>query len=114
MRLYNRNDVAARKVLTEVKRLIRNTKHGIGEDCAFIETYENGREHGFAIDICDDVKVAFSEHRCSDDIVVYVGSRRDFERNTNIPSEEVFDSRKHFAYNEIDKAARFIFSRIRG
>lgn len=112
MRLYNRNDLAARKVLTEVKRLIRNTKHGIGEDCAFIEVYENGREHGFAIDICDDVKVAFAENRNSDHIVVYTGSRHDFERNTNIPSEEVFDSRKFFAYNEIEKAAQFIFSRI--
>ena len=114
MRLYNRNDVAARKVLSEVKRLIRTkTSHGIGEDCAFIEPYENGREKGFAIDVCDTIKVAFAEHRCSDDIVVYVGEAREFERGTNIPSEEVFDSRHHFAYNEVDKAAKFIFSRIR-
>lgn len=113
MKLYNRNDLAARKVLSEVKRLIKKTKHGIGEDCAFIEVYENGREHGFAIDLCDELKIAFAEHRSSDDIVVYVGEAREFERNTNIPSEEVFDSRKHFAYNEVDKAAKFIFSKIR-
>ena len=113
MRLYNRNDLAARKILEAVKRLIKKTKHGIGEDCAFIEVYENGREHGFAIDLCDDVKVAFSEHRSSDDVVVYVGARRDFERNTNIPSEKVFEDRKHFSYNELDKAARYIFNLIK-
>ena len=113
MKLYNRHDIIARKVLTEVKRMIRQTEHGIGEDCAFIEVYENGREHGFAIDLCDEVKVAFAEYRSSDDIVVYTGPRQDFERNTNIPSEEVFDSRKYFAYNEVKKAAQFIFSRIR-
>ena len=114
MKLYNRNDNAARKVLSEVKRLIRTkTTHGIGEDCAFIEVYENGREKGFAIDVCDVIRVAFAEHRNSDDIVVYRGEAREFERGTNIPSEEVFDSRKHFAYNEVDKAARYIFNFIK-
>lgn len=120
MRLIQRNDLAARKVLDILKRLIRDERKKLPKWCvsykhpdmAFVEVYENGREHGFAIDYCDAVKVAFSEHRSSDDIVVYVGARRDFERNTNIPSEEVFDSRKHFAYNEYEKAARFIFNLI--
>ena len=113
MKLYNRNDAAARKVLTEIKRLIRKTPHGIGEDCLFIEVYENGREKGFAIDAWDTLKVAFAENRNSDDIVVYVGESRDFERNSNIPSEEVYESRKFFAYDEIAKAASFIFNKLK-
>lgn len=105
MKIYNRNDSAARKVLAIVKRLAKNSKD---DSCVMVETYTNCREQGFALSSHDMAKVAFSEFRRSDDIVVYTGAREDFERNTNIPSEEVYESAHFFRYNEHEKAARFI------
>jgi hypothetical protein len=39
---------------------------------------------------------------------VYTGARADFERNTNIPGEEVYESARFFRYNEHEAAAKFI------
>jgi hypothetical protein len=105
MKIYNRNDAAARKVLAIVKRLAKNSKD---DSYIAVESYVNCREQGFALASHDNAKVAFSEFRRSDDIVVYFGIRSDFELNTNIPSEEVYESAKFFRANEHEKAARFI------
>lgn len=68
-----------------------------------LEEYDNGREQGFAIQ-AKSWKVAFSEHRSSDNIVVYRGLVEDFGRQ-NIPSEQVWQNAKYFQYEEAAKAA---------
>jgi hypothetical protein len=105
MKIYNRNDAAARKVLAIVKRLAKNSKD---DSCIVVESYVNCREQGFALASCDDRKVAFSEFRRSDDIVVYTGARADFAFNTNIPGDEVYESARFFRYNQHEAAAKFI------
>lgn len=105
MKLYTRNDTAARKVLTFVRKLAKRSKD---DSYVEIQVYANCREQGFALASCDARMVAFSENRNSDDIVVYAGSRKHFAFNTNIPSDEVWENRKFFRYNEHEKAAKFI------
>ena len=105
MKIYSRNDAAARKVLAEVKRWAKLSRD---DSIVEVQTYANCREQGFALASCDDRKVAFSEFRRSDDIVVYFGKRDDFAFNTNIPSEEVYGSAKFFRFDKIEQAARFI------
>ena len=111
MKIYPRNDATARKVLAEVKRWA-----ALSTDDSYVETeaYVNCREQGFALASCDDRKVAFSEFRRSDDIVVYFGTRKDFDYKTNIPSDEVYESAKFFRYNQIEKAAKFIVKYLEG
>ena len=114
MKICNRNDLPARKVLKVIKRLAREAgEHGIGEDMIFVESYDNGREHGFALSSWEGCKLAFAENRNSDHIVVYTGKSGDFDHNSNIPSEKSFDERTYFDYNETDKAARFIFNTLK-
>jgi hypothetical protein len=111
MKFYSRNDATARKVLAEVKRWAKLSK----EDCEIaIESYANCREQGYALASCDDLKVVFSEFRRSDDIVVYFGARKDFDRNTNIPNEEVYESAKFFRFDKIEQAAKFIVKYLEG
>jgi hypothetical protein len=105
MKIYNRNDAAARKVLAIVKRLAKNSKD---DSYVAVESYVNCREQGFALSSHDHAKVAFSEFRRSDDIVVYFGTRSEFAVNTNIPSEEVYESARFFRYNQHEAAAKFI------
>ena len=105
MKVYSRNDLTARKVLAEVKRWAASSKDDALVEC---EAYVNCREQGFALSSCDARKVAFSEFRRSDDIVVYFGARSDFAFNTNIPSDEVYESAKFFRFDKIEQAAKFI------
>ena len=104
MKFINRNDLAARKVLAIVKRLAKNSK---SDAFVLIETYANYREQGFALSTLSS-KVVFSKNHNSDNIVVYFGHSSEFERNSNIPSEDVYEIRKFFMYNEHEKAAKFI------
>lgn len=105
MKIYTRNDGAARKVLAVVKALAKQSKDDSIVEC---EVYSNCREQGFALATCEARKVAFSEFRRSDEIVVYFGARSDFAFNTNIPSDEVYEKAKFFRFNEGMKAAKFI------
>lgn len=107
MKIEPRPDRAAREVLKHIRK---NVKRSRDEDIVVVEVYENCRERGFALASCDGRKVAFSEHRNSDDIVVYCGARKDFEFNTNIPAERVWEQAKYFRYNEAEKAALFALS----
>ena len=111
MKFYNRNETAARKVLAEVKRLAKSSKD---DSIIGIEVYANCREQGFALASCDDRKVAFAENRNSDDIVVYFGSRKDFDFNTNIPSDAVWAKRKFYRYDKPHSAAAFIVGYLEG
>lgn len=109
MKIYSRNDGVARKVLAEVKRWAALSKEDALVEC---EVYANCREQGFALASHDGAKVAFSEFRRSDDIVVYYGKRADFDRNTNIPSDEVYESARFFRYNQFEAAAKFIVKHL--
>ena len=75
----------------------------------FLEPYQNGREHGWTLSK-GNKKVAFSEFRRSDDIVLYPGTSMslDFDMAGNIPNEEVYNRKVFFAYNEVVKAAEHI------
>lgn len=107
MELSTINNGTARKVLAEFRKILRKSAQQGWLDLA---SYSNCREQGFAIKsyINHSNAVAFSEYRNSDAIVVYFGKRDEFEFNTNIPSEDVWQSRKFFAHNEQKKAAQFI------
>jgi hypothetical protein len=115
MKIFTRNDIAARKVLAELRRIAEDERRGKDnstEDYVFVETYSNCREQGFAIKAHDSAKVAWSECRNSDQIVVYFGKAKDFEFNTNIPSEKSYKNARYFNPDKIEQAARFIFKKL--
>lgn len=92
----------AQAVLAYVKWLVDEEEY-------ILEPYQNGREHGFAIlNYKDGLKVAFSEYRNSDSIVVYLGTTGDFATGGNIPSDEIYSKKEFFAYNEAFEAAQRI------
>ena len=100
----------ADQVLKEFRKLARASENTLSLD---MWAYTNGRERGYALtDSYGAVKrkVAFSENRNSDDIVVYFGKPLDFAFNTNVPSDEVYEARKFFRYDQHAKAAQFIFN----
>lgn len=108
MKISRRNDLTARMVLTNVNR---HAKASRSDAELSLEVYANCREQGFALSNWLEPNarmVAFSEFRRSDEIVVYYGRRVDFDRNTNIPNDEVYEKAKFFACGEYNKAAKFI------
>lgn len=110
MKIIPRRDKAAREVLKHIRKNVNIVPRDEHEDIVIVEVYENCRERGFALASCDGRKVAFSEHRNSDSIVVYCGARKDFEMNTNIPSDRVWENAKFFNPGEAQEAAFFILS----
>lgn len=76
-----------------------------------VEPYLNGRESGFAVHDFYQAskKVAFSENRNSDNIVVYYGTSSDFSMQGNTPSEKSYRNAKFFSYDEYHKAAKWIY-----
>lgn len=73
----------------------------------YTEPYQNGREHGWAIQGYN-VKVAFSENRNSDSIVIYSGAPNEFDMAGNVPHETVYSRRVYFDYNQHFEAAEHI------
>jgi len=71
----------------------------------YLEFYENGREHGYAITDFN-IKIVFSENRNSDDVVVYYAESNKFSMQGNIPDEEVYKDKKFF--QNIEDAAKYI------
>lgn len=98
----------ARKIVDKI-----NLPKKIAKDCT-LSSWSNGREQGLHINrfmIGFSPTVVIAQHRCSDDILVICGDRREFDIQTNHPSEELWDkngARVHFRYNEIDKAVKYI------
>ena len=115
MKVRNMIDTSvADSVLKEFRKLARISDSVLEMD---VHSYINGSEQGYAINESFGIskrKVAVAEFRKSDDIVVYFGNREDFEKNTNIPSEEVYAKMKLFDYNKSDGAADFIFDYLTG
>ncbi|RDJ35726.1 MAG: hypothetical protein DWQ19_12985 [Crenarchaeota archaeon] len=71
-----------------------------------VEPYCNGREQGFALEL-NNKKVAFSEGRNSDYIVIYCGKSTDFS-DGNIPSEKVYTNRRLVEFLNIKSAIEII------
>jgi len=87
-----------------------------------LQAYANCREQGFSImkldysngqDNC--LQVSFSECRNSDQITVYYGTTRDFNFQTNIPTDDTyFNRRKFFGYESFEEAADWIVAFLKG
>jgi len=110
MRVYNCiNNTKAKKVLAEIRKVAKRSKNDEDLD---LRVYVNCREQGFSLQKSFDglkgKKVAFSENRNSDDIVVYTGDKGEFEFNTNVPNERAWQDRNLFKYNDYLGAAKFI------
>lgn len=104
---FNRNMAVAKKVLNAINKQIPNE---MAKNCT-VEAYSNGREQGYCIwyhPSLPFLKVSFSENRNSDEIVVYKGKDIEFSLQGNLPSEEIYQNRKYFRYNEINATAKYI------
>lgn len=78
-----------------------------------VEHYQNGRECGYAVTRTGHLeKVAFSENRNSDEIVLYSGTLTDFEMSGNVPSKEVYEKRVLFQSEKYVEAARMALNRL--
>lgn len=80
---------------------------------AHYECFDNCREQGYVLQVygakLNTKYIAFSEHRCSDSIVVYVYDNVRFP--SNLPeTEKDWENRHYFDYNKVDEAAEFILS----
>jgi len=109
------------RVLSYLQEVYLQDVNGDEIDYVMVDPYNNGREKGYAVSVRGDthsektikwLTAVFAEHRSSDATVVYLGKGQDwgedFERNTYIPSEEVYASATYFRAGEEYQAARFI------
>ena len=79
-----------------------------------VEPYLNGRESGFAIQFPErNCKLAFSEDRNSDSIIVYNGLNHEFSMQGNVPSDSVWKNSKHYAGDAIYLAADLVVEQLR-
>lgn len=101
-------------VALKVLRKIQMKEFDVG-----INAYSNCREQGFFLisfigpfgfNGLDSQRAAsFSENRNSDDIIVQYGVRGDFTPYGVFKKDAKYQAnKKYFAYNEYDKAAKFI------
>jgi hypothetical protein len=75
----------------------------------WLEPYQNGREHGWSLSGSDGKrKAVFSEHRNTDQIVVYLGKQIDFGMAGNVPSDKVYGAAVFYSYDRVSTAARDI------
>ena len=99
----------------KILEMITNDKRAEMID-AGVEMFENCREQGYRICLYgsyDDGGVrtiAFSEHRNSDDIVVYHSSKH--EEYPFGYSDEFWANKKGFRYGEYDEAVDYIFGLV--
>jgi hypothetical protein len=78
----------------------------------YMSLFDNGREQGFQIryyseDGKSEFLIAFSEHRSSDDIVVYNDSIADF---SYIYTDKFWGSARHFRFDKFIEAVEYIYS----
>lgn len=78
-------------------------------DTFYVECYSNGREQGYVL--CGHtVRVAFSQYRGSDSIVVYVGGRNDLHGSLD---DRIYKGRRTFDESDIYLAAELIVEELR-
>lgn len=94
----------------DVLRVVENRTLKVIAEHFWLETYTNGREKGFAI-TSFRTKIAFSEYRSSDSIVVYEGKNVDFSLAGNMPSDEIYRDKKFFS--TVEAAADHIRDRMK-
>jgi len=103
----------ADKVARRVGKLMHEIKRDHYSQEAFLYPYFNGRERGYALQVENDLPTfMFAESRGSDDIVVYEDPDW-FVFGSVIPSEEAYKNGKHFRYDQTEKAAKYIVSRLK-
>jgi len=106
--------VHADKIMAILKKEMRGIKSV--KDNASIEVWANCREQGYCIkvnspDYKTDIAICFAQQRSSDAIVVIAGPSREFDNQTNQPSDKVWgDNRRHFSVDI--EAAKFIARKI--
>lgn len=78
-----------------------------------VEMFENCREQGYKLCFYDNKvrTVAFSEHRSSDDIVVYTSTQHESGGVFGY-SDEFWEGSKYFRYNEFHEAVSYIIGLI--
>lgn len=86
-------------------------KHNNPNTRFWIEAYSNGREQGYYL-TNGHVGIAFSENRNSDSIVAYVGRSRDFSMQGNVPSDDIYQKKSLFGYDEYVEAVDMILEVI--
>jgi len=87
------------------------------DETIYIEGYANGRENGFTLCCTDGIdmskwyRIAICEYRKSDSICLYVGEYNQFKQG-NIPSEEIYNDKIFFSYNEVKETVEWIINYI--
>ena len=82
----------------------------VAKNCT-VESWSNCREQGLCIKKYDDSSkaVLIAQQRSSDEILLVCGILRDFDFQTNQPSEELWNiGRVHFDPKDVKKAAKHI------
>ena len=78
------------------------------------ECFDNCREQGFVIIVWNNhepLRIAFSENRNTDDIVIY-----NYKKNcgvSNLPDEKGWKNKKYFPYGKYTDATEYIFELIK-
>lgn len=77
------------------------------------QSFDNCREQGFVLNIWGmklvNLRIAFSENRNSDDIVVYCYTKSAFP--TNLPAEDSWNDKMYFPYKKHLSAAKYVLVR---
>jgi len=103
----------ADKVARRVGKLMHEIKRDHYSQEAYLYPYQNGREHGYVLWVENDLPAfLFSESRGSDQIVVYEDTEW-FCFGATAPSEEAYENKKFFRYDQIEKAAEYIVKRVK-
>ncbi len=76
-----------------------------------LECFDNCREQGYCLSLGPWYKIAFTENRNSDNIVVYCYSKT--QCLSNLPAEGHWNDKKYFSYNQHSEVAAYIYERIK-
>ena len=81
----------------------------------YLEAYSNGREQGYSVWSTDNNRrVAFSEYRNADFIVVYPGVYSDFAMQGNVPNKPAYQWQQGFNAGDYKGAAKWIVEYLGG
>jgi len=106
--IINRYKTAkAEAVLAVINGVVKNE-----EPTLYLDMYSNSCEQGYHLRN-NDKCVSFSENRNSDEIVVYPGTRNQFD-DGNVINETGYKNRKYFGCDEYEKAANWIVDYLCG
>lgn len=108
-----RTMAVADKVARRVGKLMHEIKRDHYSQEAFLYPFQNGREHGYALWIENDIPAfVFCEARGSDQIAVFESLEWSVWGDGTV-GEESYKNGKYFRYDQIEKAAEYIVSRLK-